>query len=260
MTPTARLTYVFHSGFAVETSTALLLFDIWLDPSNIVQRLLQTEKPVYVFVSHFHEDHFSSHIFEWRRQRKDLCYILSKDILRHRRATREQADVWMAAGGTWNDDRISVRATGSNDSGVSWVVRIDGITLFHAGDLNNWYARFLEGDNPEQEIYSQEMETHINPVAEEKRYLGELKIIARETHHFDIVMFPVDGRIGNGYTRGARQFLQQFGVELFVPMHFVVSGNESAWRMREFIDSEKTVFWAIQHEGEQLEYFGRNTE
>lgn len=27
---------------------------------------------------------------------------------------------------------------------------------------------------------------------------------------FDIVMFPVDGRIGNGYTRGARQFVDQF--------------------------------------------------
>lgn len=45
---------------------------------------------------------------------------------------------------------------------------------------------------------------------------------------FDIVMFPVDGRIGNGYTRGARQFVDQFHVGLFVPMHFVASGFKSA--------------------------------
>lgn len=53
---------------------------------------------------------------------------------------------------------------------------------------------------------------------------------------FDIVMFPVDGRIGNGYTRGARQFVDQFHVGLFVPMHFVASGFKSAWRMKEFTD------------------------
>lgn len=55
---------------------------------------------------------------------------------------------------------------------------------------------------------------------------------------FDIVMFPIDGRIGNGYTRGARQFVDQFHVGLFVPMHFVASGFKSAWRMKEFTDAK----------------------
>ena len=44
-------------------------------------------------------------------------------------------------------------------------------------------------------------------------------------------------RIGNGYTRGARQFLDMFRTGLFVPMHFVASGFESAWRMKEFTDA-----------------------
>lgn len=51
-------------------------------------------------------------------------------------------------------------------------------------------------------------------------------------------MFPVDGRIGNGYTRGARQFIDTFQVGLLVPMHFVASGFESAWRMKEFTDAK----------------------
>ncbi len=36
----------------------------------------------------------------------------------------------------------------------------------------------------------------------------------------DVVMFPIDGRIGNGYTFGARQFIERFKVGQFVPMHF----------------------------------------
>lgn len=38
---------------------------------------------------------------------------------------------------------IKIVAAGSNDSGVSWIVEVADKRIFHAGDLNNWYARFL---------------------------------------------------------------------------------------------------------------------
>ena len=66
-------------------------------------------------------------------------------------------------------------------------------------------------------------------------------------------MFPVDARIGNGYTRGARQFINRFNVGIFVPMHFVASGFESAWRMKEFTDEKGIAFWSIAHEGENID-------
>lgn len=69
---------------------------------------------------------------------------------------------------------------------------------------------------------------------------------------FDIVMFPVDSRIGNGYTRGARQFIERFGVGLFVPMHFAAGGFEPAWRMREFTAPAGIRFWPIAREGESV--------
>ena len=65
-------------------------------------------------------------------------------------------------------------------------------------------------------------------------------------------MFPVDGRIGNGYTRGARQFIEQFKVGLFIPMHFVVSGFKSARRMKEFTDEYNIPFWSIENEGQSI--------
>ena len=253
------LTYIFHSGFVLETEQSILLFDYWMDPSGVMDGVLRSEKPMYVFSSHFHEDHFtkevlrsekpmyvfSSHfhedhftkeIFEWKKQREGITYILSKDIYKHRRASKEDANVWLAKGGTWSDDVISVWALGSTDSGVSWIVETESKRIFHAGDLNNWYAKFLTDDNPDQQRYSFEMEEDIRKVADS----------------FDVVMFPIDGRVGNGYTLGGRQFIERFKVGLFVPMHFT-TGFESSWRMKEFTDEKNITFWEINREGETIE-------
>ena len=271
------LTYIFHSGFVLETEQSILVFDYWLDPSGVMDSVIQSEKPMYVFSSHFHEDHFTKEIFEWKKQREGITYILSKDIYKHRRASKEDADVWLAKGGTWSDDNISVWALGSTDSGVSWIVETEGKAaikreqsqacldsaereqarpkvkrIFHAGDLNNWYAKFLTDDNPDQERYSFEMEEVFNPIAHEKQFLGELKDIRKVADSFDVVMFPIDGRVGNGYTLGARQFIERFKVGLFVPMHFT-TGFESSWRMKEFTDEKNITFWEINREGETIE-------
>lgn len=247
------LTYIFHSGFALETQRAILIFDYWLDPSKVMSRMLQSEKHIYVFSSHFHEDHFTREIFNWKKQHPNITYILSKDILKHKRAFREEADVWLAKGASWTDEKLSVKALGSNDSGVSWVVETEGKRIFHAGDLNNWYARFLSDAVPGQKIFSKEFGDNIDPITHEKQFLGELKDIKKVANRFDLVMFPVDGRIGNGYTLGARQFIERFEVAMFVPMHFVASGFESAWRMKEFTDEKHIPFWQISKEGETID-------
>ena len=271
------LTYIFHSGFMLETEQSILVFDYWMDPSGVMDGVLRNEKPLYVFSSHFHEDHFTKDIFEWKKQREGVTYILSKDIYKHRRASKEDADVWLAKGGIWSDDTISVWALGSTDSGVSWIVETEGKAaikreqsqacldsaereqarpkvkrIFHAGDLNNWYAKFLTDDNPDQQRYSFEMEETFNPIAHEKQFLGELKDIRKVADSFDVVMFPIDGRVGNGYTLGGRQFIERFKVGLFVPMHFT-TGFESSWRMKEFTDEKNITFWEINREGETIE-------
>lgn len=250
-----NITYIFHSGFAVETETCILVFDYWMDPAHIMPHLVEKGKHVYVLVSHFHEDHYNKDIFNWWKDNPftPFTYILSKDILKHRRARKDDANVWLSKGGTWQDENIRVVATGSTDSGVSWIVEVGGKRLFHAGDLNNWYARFLTDDYGGGTIISEEF-GEIDPLREEKQYLGELKDIQKTADSFDIVFFPVDGRIGNGYTRGARQFVERFKVGLFVPMHFVACGFESAWRMKQFTDVKGIQFWSIAHEGES---FGR---
>lgn len=271
-----KLSYIFHSGFLFEFKHIVLVLDYWMDPINeLLQKFKQwemegyEEKHVYVFASHFHEDHFTKKIFEWKSLYKniDFTYILSKDILKHGKAQSFNADVWLAKGGHWSDDRLNVIACGSNDSGVSWVIEAECLRIFHAGDLCNWYARFLAEDNIPQTIFSQEF-GEINPIAEEKHYLGELKDVARLTKeftslpqlfdpvYFDYALFPVDGRVGNGYTLGGRQFIERFKIGMFVPMHFVMSGFESAWRMEPFCRDRHVPFWSIGREGDSIEQNG----
>ena len=42
-------------------------------------------------------------------------------------------------------------------------------------------------------------------------------------------------------------------VGMFVPMHFVMSGFESAWRMEPFCQEKNIPFWCIKTEGDTLE-------
>lgn len=247
------LTYIYHSCFILETEQSILIFDYWMDPKNVVPQFLRKNKRLYVFSSHFHEDHFNKDILKWKKNKADTTYIFSKDILKHKRARKEDADIWLAKGSTWTDGIVSVWASGSTDIGVSWIIETEGKRIFHAGDLNNWYAKFLHEVKPGETIHSDEFDEDIDPIAHEKQYLGELKYIRKITDCFDIAMFPVDGRIGNGYTLGARQFIEHFNVTLFVPMHFVASGFESAWRFKEYADEKQVSFWEISQEGENME-------
>ena len=78
------LRYIFHSGFLLETSQCILVFDYWMDPAGVMSVYMNTCKPVYVFSSHFHEDHFTKEIFKWKNRIPNVTYILSKDKLKEK--------------------------------------------------------------------------------------------------------------------------------------------------------------------------------
>lgn len=89
-----RVIYIHHSGYYIELDTCQLLFD-YCEGSL---QMLKTEKPLIVFASHSHGDHFSPEIFRlsekfsrkapaartWPGQSGSayLQYVLSSDIPR----------------------------------------------------------------------------------------------------------------------------------------------------------------------------------
>ena len=120
-----KLIYLYHSGFALLGEGYTIIFDYFEDsvsPSSgiVHNELLQRPGRLYVLSSHSHADHFNKEVLQWREQRPDIIYIFSKDILRHRRAQKEDA-VWLKKGEEYKDETLSVRAFGSTDMGLSLI-------------------------------------------------------------------------------------------------------------------------------------------
>jgi L-ascorbate metabolism protein UlaG (beta-lactamase superfamily) len=213
-----KLYYIFHSGFALVTDGVTVIIDFYEDSIDALHgivhdSLLQRPGKIYVLSTHFHPDHFNREILSWHNIRPDIVYLLSKDILRHHKASLDDA-IFLLKGDTYEDDLLQVKAFGSTDSGDSFLIRLQGLTLFHAGDLNNWHWR---DESTPQEIKKAESD-----------FLTELKPISAEAPEVDVAMFPVDRRMGSDYAKGAKQFLEKIKSTIFVPMHFgndYVGGN-----------------------------------
>lgn len=205
------LTYIYHSCYLLETAEVNLLFDFFKDSGDkpgkgiIHDRILKEEKPLYVFASHFHPDHFNREILEWSCKRGAIQYIFSQDILENHKASADEA-TFLNKGDTYQDDRLYVKAFGSTDVGSSFFLKIGGKLLFHAGDLNNWHWK--DESTPEEIKEAEDF------------YKRELDDVAKEIRQLDVAMFPIDPRLGTDFMRGAIQFISRIHVKTILPMHF----------------------------------------
>ena len=128
--------------------------------------------------------------------------------------------------------------SGSTDVGISFLIDLQGIRLFHAGDLNNWH--WSEESTP-QEILKAEGD-----------FLAEIKILQQKAPLVDVAMFPVDSRIGKDYMRGAEQFVERIKTTIFAPMHFSEDyrGGNS---FHTFAESKGCRFLTISRRGESFD-------
>lgn len=220
------LTYVWHDCFIYRSGSCIIVFDYWRERDSRFDRepsflpmLRESGLPVYVLVSHHHKDHFNRNIFAWAAEVPDIHYIISKDTARsvnyllksgstYRGPLRVDADkvTVMRPGDEFRDGRIYVHAFASTDTGNSYAVETGGKRLFHAGDLNVWMWK--DESTP----------------AEVAAAIRDFEVILDDIHRyyreFDVVMFPVDARIGRDWWEGAFRLLHTTYVENFVPMHF----------------------------------------
>jgi len=189
-----KIQYLFNSGFSVETENHQLIFDCY----KFFPKL--SHKDTTVFVSHSHPDHYNPGILEWKNNKKNISYILSNDI-----KVKEPDDRIYFVGPdeemTFGD--MSIKTLGSTDLGVSFLVGVDNMTLFHAGDLNWWHWE----DNTEEEN-----------LHEERIFKEEIHKIIGEK--IDIAFFPVDPRLGKAFYLGGEYFISKLKPKYFIPMHF----------------------------------------
>ena len=191
--------YIEHSGFAVHTDNAVLIFDYY-DPKHRhdIKNIAGADKPVYVFVSHSHPDHYDKKIFDLRKYGK-VKYILSDDV----KAGNGDDIIYLKPDNEYTVDGVTVKTLKSTDEGCAFLVNIDGITVYHAGDLNWWHW------NGESEEYNRQMG---------KDYCAEtdkLKGIP-----IDIAFIPLDGRLEDKYLLGMDYAMKTLDIKKAFPMHF----------------------------------------
>ena len=205
-----NISYIYHSCYCVETEQIIIVFDYWQDPTQQLHKLLsQTSKQVYFIVSHFHEDHYNAEILDWRPSNAPIPkIIISYDTKKRRRVALEQVTSVLHYNDQYSDENITINAFRSTDVGLSILLTLnDGTTIFHAGDLNNWY--FPEGN--------ERLKVSVNEM--EGLYMSILRDIRQKVQHIDHVMFPIDPRLGEHTLRGATQWLLQIDTAHFYPMH-----------------------------------------
>jgi len=194
--------YIYHSGFIVEEGICAFIIDCCGLTKNSAALRGLAGKNLYIMASHVHGDHFDPAIMNFEGTRRK--WILSADI---RKKIHPDNDIcFLEKGGCFADEFVKIKAFGSTDEGISFFIETGGKKIFHAGDLNNWH--WNEEETPE------------DAAKNERWFLDELAHIAREIPELDVLMFPVDPRLGKDYTKGAWQFLDSVKTGLFIPMHF----------------------------------------
>lgn len=213
-TPTAKITHLFHSGYAVETANHFLIFDYYqpvpgknlsINEGIITSDYLKTKKNIFVFVSHNHGDHFDPAVLEWAKENPEITYIFSSDVQTN---TSKLNCHILSAYEQKNVGQVAITTFGSTDQGISFFVQIHGLSIFHAGDLNWW-------DWTGESLAERQ--------TAETAFKGEIEKIAEKITNIDIAFFPVDRRMEESYSKGAEYFAAKFQPKLLVPMHF---GND----------------------------------
>lgn len=201
----ATVTYLFHSGYSVETAAHFLVFDYYQPQERLRlldARRLAAKPPAWVFVSHAHGDHFDPVIFSWDRPERPVTYVLSDDVPPAAIPAGLRCHI-LREGESLRQDGLTVTAYGSSDLGLSYLVEADGLRLFHAGDLNWWHWK---GETAAEQHYAKD--------------LFHEKMAALSGQKIDIAFFPVDRRLEEFYCLGAETFARRLQPAWLFPMHF----------------------------------------
>lgn len=201
-----KITYLDHSGFAVEQGETLLVFDEYnprpalgkagLAGGVVTEADVRAHARSALFLSHSHSDHYCREVLALPFGET----VLSGDFPASIPGRRAQE------GESFSVLGLPVRAFGSTDLGLSYLVEVDGRRVFHAGDFNLWH---WEDESTPQEI--------AEATEGFERILADLADCAAGT--IDLAFFPLDPRMGKHTDRGAVRFLKALRPKVLVPMH-----------------------------------------
>jgi len=209
----AAVWYLGHSGWGILTENNFIIIDYWLwqrtaDQPSLNNGAIDPEeikgKKVTVFASHEHGDHYDPTIWEWRDKVDDITYILGCQ------PETEEEYIFLPARKDTVINDIRITTIDSNDSGLGFLLEVDGLTILHPGDHAN-RERDFSGT-----------------------YMAEIEFLKEKQLEIDLSFMPMNG-CGFGDLEAVRlgvyRTLEELTPKVFFPMHAI--GNE--YRYNEFI-------------------------
>ena len=195
-----HIQYLAHSGFFIECADCIYIFDYYqgaLPQSS-------ADKPVAVFASHSHRDHYNPEIFTLLKNNgaKNITAVLAKDIKSHHYPPNIPV-IKAYAHQSYRVGSAQIDTLLSTDSGVAFVLHTNEGTVYHAGDLNDWQW-------PEKGAqYNKQMTGS---------YRHEINLLKNVP--IDCAFLPLDPHLGTFYAYGLIYFLETVHPKHFYPMHF----------------------------------------
>lgn len=183
---------IYHSGFFVELERHYLLFDYYKGEIP----LLDNEKPLYVFVSHNHYDHYNPQIEEVTQYYKNRKFIVN--------GVHDSKYIYAEADKEILVDDVNIMTLESTDEGVAFLAETENKTIYHAGDLHLWY---WDDDTKEerQDMYD--------------KYMAEIEKL--KGRNIDVAFLVLDSRQNDDYAMlGLDIFNKLTNTKAIFPMHY----------------------------------------
>lgn len=197
-----KVTYIHHSCFLAETESCYYLFDY--EKGCLPE--MDVKKPIFVFASHGHSDHYTPDVFSLLADKgmQHIRAVLSDDI-----KVPENTDVLQVSAEQeyyleFGQKLTTLRST---DLGVAFLIEDNETLIYHAGDLNDWVW------NEESDSYNKQMTID---------YRNQINILSEKLSNrkIDVAFVVLDPRQEKDYDRGLCYFLENISTKQVYPMHY----------------------------------------
>ena len=231
----AEIIYLCHSGWAVKTASAFLIFDYWertqrpekpslsngfIDPEEI------RDQNVYVFVSHRHGDHYDERIWEWRGVIPKLTYVFGwqgEEAQGHEAFGKERTTMSL---GPLKIKNIFHDFDGIPES--AFLIEVDGLVIYFSGDHGNSGGA-------------------LHPV-----YKDNIDFMSQQAKGCDFIFLSI---FGSPTYDGELYAIDKFKPRMMLPMHFGGSeGSAKGFVQVARAKFPKVMFWYPMKQGDSFTY------
>lgn len=142
----AVIWYLGNDAFAVKTKSHLLIFDYYImgdapPAPSLANGFINPQElkdlDVVVFVTHRDGDHYDKVIWQWRKAVKRITYVLGWEP-----AMPQEKYIHFQPHETGRIRDLEVTNVPSTDSGEAFLIKVDGLVIYHGGDFAFWMPSY----------------------------------------------------------------------------------------------------------------------